>query len=215
MNVLERIAASGVVPVVRIERAEDAPALARVLRDAGLACIEITFRSAAAAESIRAIRTEVPDVLVGAGTVISRAQLDEALAAGAEFIVSPGLQVDVVRACQAGGTPVLPGVFTPTEVIQAMDLGLSVVKLFPASSAGGPAYLRTLGGPFPALRFVPTGGIEAADLGSVPRGAIGRGGRVAAGWSVRRCFSNETGRRSVGWPQRRREVVRTVRPPAP
>ena len=164
MSTLERIADSGLVPVVRIEHAEDAPALARTLSSAGLPCIEITFRSAAAADAIRAIQAEVPEMLVGAGTVVSLAQLDLALAAGAMFVVSPGLQVEVVRACQANGTAVIPGVFTPTEVIGAMDLGLSLVKLFPASSAGGPAYLRALAGPFPAMRFVPTGGIDAADL---------------------------------------------------
>lgn len=164
MSALERIAASGIVPVVRIERAEDAPALARALSDAGLPCIEITFRSEVAAAAIRAIRVEVPGILVGAGTIVSTAQLDTAMAAGAMFVVSPGLQVEVVRACQDRGIPVLPGVFTPTEVIGAMDLGLSAVKLFPASSAGGPAYLRALAGPFPTMRFVPTGGIEAADL---------------------------------------------------
>jgi 2-dehydro-3-deoxyphosphogluconate aldolase / (4S)-4-hydroxy-2-oxoglutarate aldolase len=164
LSVLDRIAASGVVPVVRIERAEDGPALARTLADAGLQCIEITFRSDAAADAIRAIRAEVPEILVGAGTVVSLVQLEAALAAGAMFVVSPGLQADVARACQERGSPVLPGVFTPTEVVQAMDLGLSVVKLYPASAAGGPAYLRALAGPFPAMQFVPTGGIEAADL---------------------------------------------------
>ena len=164
MSALERIAASGIVPVVRIERPKDAPGLARTLAGASLPCIEITFRSDAAADAIRAIRAEVPEILVGAGTIVSLAQLETALAAGAMFVVSPGLQVEVVRACQDRGIPVLPGVLTPTEVIQAMDLGVSVVKLFPASSAGGPAYLRALAGPFPAMRFVPTGGIEAADL---------------------------------------------------
>jgi 2-dehydro-3-deoxyphosphogluconate aldolase/(4S)-4-hydroxy-2-oxoglutarate aldolase len=161
---LERIAASGIVPVVRIERADDAAELARTLVGAGLACIEITFRSAAAVEAIRAISADVPDALVGAGTVVSVEQLDRALAAGASFVVSPGLQPDVVRACLAHDVAVLPGVYTPTEVIQAMDLGLSAVKLFPASSAGGPAYLRALAGPFPEMRFVPTGGIDLAEL---------------------------------------------------
>jgi 2-dehydro-3-deoxyphosphogluconate aldolase/(4S)-4-hydroxy-2-oxoglutarate aldolase len=164
LSVPERIAASGIVPVVRIERAEDGPELARTLSGAGIGCIEITFRSDAAADAIRAIRAAVPEVLVGAGTVVSLAQLEIALAAGAMFVVSPGLQGDVVRACQERGSPILPGVFTPTDVIQAMDLGLSAVKLFPASTAGGPAYLRALAGPFPAMQFVPTGGIEAADL---------------------------------------------------
>jgi 2-dehydro-3-deoxyphosphogluconate aldolase/(4S)-4-hydroxy-2-oxoglutarate aldolase len=164
MSAFARIGACGLVPVVRIERAEDAPDLARTLASAGLPCIEITFRTEAAAEAIRTIRAEAPDVLVGAGTVVSITQLELALEAGAGFIVSPGLQPDVVRRCLAGGTPVLPGVFTPTEVIAAVDLGVSVLKLFPASSAGGPAYLRALAGPFPTVRFVPTGGIELDDL---------------------------------------------------
>jgi 2-dehydro-3-deoxyphosphogluconate aldolase/(4S)-4-hydroxy-2-oxoglutarate aldolase len=161
---LERIAASGLVPVVRIERAPDAPELARTLAAAGLPCIEITFRTDAAADAIRAIRAEVPDVLVGAGTVVSVDQLERALDAGAGFVVSPGLQADVVRACLARSVPILPGVYTPTEIIAALDLGVSVLKLFPASSAGGPAYLKALAGPFPAVRFVPTGGIDLTDL---------------------------------------------------
>ena len=164
MTALERITASGVVPVVRIERADDAAQLARTLAAAGLPCIEITFRSGAAVDAIRAIAGEVPEVLVGAGTVVSLDQLDRALAAGARFIVSPGLQPDVVRACLARDIPILAGVYTPTEILVAMDLGLSAVKLFPASSAGGPAYLRALAGPFPGMRFVPTGGIDLADL---------------------------------------------------
>jgi 2-dehydro-3-deoxyphosphogluconate aldolase/(4S)-4-hydroxy-2-oxoglutarate aldolase len=161
---IDRIAATGLVPVVRIERAEDAPELARTLAAAGLPCIEITFRSDAAEDAIRAIRAEVPEVLLGAGTVVSVDQLNRALDAGASFVVSPGFQADVVRACLDRSVPVLPGVYTPTEIIQAMDLGLSVVKLFPASSAGGTAYLRALAGPFPQMRFVPTGGIALADL---------------------------------------------------
>ena len=169
MRPLERIGASGIVPVVRIEHAPDAAQLARTLAGAGLPCIEITFRSAAAVDAIRVICAQVPEVLVGAGTVVSLDQLDRALAAGASFIVSPGLQPEVVRACLARDIPILPGVYTPTEIIQAMDLGLSVVKLFPAASAGGPAYLRALAGPFPGMRFVPTGGIDLADLESYLR----------------------------------------------
>ncbi len=214
MKPLERIAASGLIPVVRIERAVDAPELARTLAQAGLPCIEITFRSAAAADAIRAIRAEVPEVLAGAGTVVSVAQVDAALAAGATFVVSPGLQVDVVRACQDAAITVLPGVLTPTEVIRAMDLGLSVVKLFPASSAGGPAYLRALAGPFPAMRFVPTGGIEAADLEAY----LGVPSVVAVGgsWMVRPALLAERDWATVGRLAREATaVVRAARrPPA-
>jgi 2-dehydro-3-deoxyphosphogluconate aldolase/(4S)-4-hydroxy-2-oxoglutarate aldolase len=212
LSAIERIAACGIVPVVRIERADDGPELARTLSAAGIGCIEITFRSDAAADAIRAIRCAVPEVLVGAGTIVSEAQLIVALAAGAMFIVSPGLQVDVVRACLDRGCPVLPGVFTPTEVIQAMDLGLSTVKLFPASVAGGPAYLRALAGPFPTMRFVPTGGIELADLAAyldVPSVLA-----VGGSWMVRPALL--AGR---DWPAVGRlaseasSVVRSARPP--
>jgi 2-dehydro-3-deoxyphosphogluconate aldolase/(4S)-4-hydroxy-2-oxoglutarate aldolase len=193
--------------------AEDAPALARTLSEAGLPCIEITFRSAAAADAIRAIKAEVPEMLVGAGTVVSLAQLDAALAAGAMFVVSPGLQVEVVRASYANGTAVIPGVVTPTEVIGAMDLGLSLVKLFPASSAGGPAYLRALAGPFPAMRFVPTGGIEATDLEAYlqVRSVLAVGGS----WMVRPALLLERDWAAVGrLAHEASDVVRTVRAPA-
>ncbi len=164
LTVLEQIAASGLVPVVRIERAADAPELARTLAGADLACIEITFRTDAAVDAIRAIRAEVPEVLVGAGTVVTLDQLDRALEAEAQFIVSPGLQAAIVHGCQARHVPILPGVYTPTEILAAVDHGVSVVKLFPASAAGGPAYLRALAGPFPSVSFVPTGGIDQDNL---------------------------------------------------
>ena len=160
VGVVGQIAASGLVSVVRIEHPEDAPDLARTLIDAGLPCIEITFRSDAAEDAIGAIREAVPDAVVGAGTIVSLAQLERALAAGATFIVSPGLHEGVIGACMELDIPVLPGVLTPTELMRAVDLGLSAVKLFPAASFGGPAYLRALAGPFPTIRFVPTGGID-------------------------------------------------------
>lgn len=166
MSAFERIAACGVVPVARIDRAADAPTLAGILAGAGLTCIEVTFRTEAAADAIAAIRAADPDMLVGAGTVVSMDQLDRAIEAGAAFVVSPGFQPDVVRACSERGLPVFPGVFTPSEILQALDAGLSALKLFPASSAGGPAYLRVLAGPFPTVRFMPTGGIAPGDLGA-------------------------------------------------
>lgn len=213
MSVTERIAASGIVPVVRIDRAADAPALARALAGAGLSCIEITFRSDAAADAIRAIRAEVPEILVGAGTIVSLAQLEVALAAGALFVVSPGLQADVVRACHERGSPILPGVFTPTEVIKAIDLGLSVVKLFPASAAGGPAYLRALAGPFPAMQFVPTGGIEAADLAAYL--AVPSVVAVGGSWMVRPALLARRDWAEVGrLASEACSIVRTVRPPS-
>lgn len=212
MSVLDQIAASGIVPVVRIERAEDAPTLARMLVGAGIGCIEITFRSDAAVDAIRTIRAEVPEILVGAGTVVSLDQLERALAAGASFVVSPGLQPVVVRACIAADVAVLPGVYTPTELIQAIDLGLSAVKLFPAASAGGPAYLRALAGPFPAMHFVPTGGIEATDLEAY----LGVPSVLAVGgsWMVRPALLAGRDWAEVGrLAKEASSVVRTVRRP--
>ena len=164
MSAFEQMAACGVVPVVRIARAKDAPTLVGILARAGLTCVEVTFRTDAAADAIAAIRSEAPDVLVGAGTVVSMDQLDQACEVGAAFIVSPGFQPAVVRACFERGVPIFPGVLTPSEILQALDAGLSALKLFPAASAGGPAYLRTLAGPFPTVRFMPTGGIAPGDL---------------------------------------------------
>lgn len=210
MSVIDRIAATGLVPVVRIERAEDAPELARALAAAGLPCIEITFRTDVAAASIRAIREQVPDALVGAGTVVSVEQLERALDAGAAFIVSPGLPEAVVRECLERSVPVLPGVYTPTEIIRAMDLGLSVLKLFPASSAGGPAYLKALAGPFPSMRFVPTGGIDAGDLESYLR--IPSVIAVGGSWMVPGNLLNARDWAAVGrLAAEATDTVRTVR----
>lgn len=214
MTALERIETSGLVPVVRIEDARDAPELARTLAGAGLPCIEITFRSDAAEAAIRAVLDEVPEVLVGAGTVLSLTQLERALAAGAMFIVSPGLQVEVVQACLDRGVPVLPGILTPTELIRAMDLGLTVVKLFPAASAGGPAYLRALGGPFPTVRFVPTGGIDEDELESYLR--VPSVLAVGGSWMVRADLLAARDWASVGrLAAAATAIVRTVRGSVP
>ncbi len=214
MTALERIETSGLVPVVRIEDARDAPELARTLAGAGLPCIEITFRSDAAEAAIRAVLDEVPEVLVGAGTVLSLTQLERALAAGAMFIVSPGLQVEVVQACLDRGVPVLPGILTPTELIRAMDLGLTVVKLFPVASAGGPAYLRTLGGPFPTVRFVPTGGIDEDELESYLR--VPSVLAVGGSWMVRADLLAARDWASVGrLAAAATAIVRTVRGSVP
>jgi 2-dehydro-3-deoxyphosphogluconate aldolase/(4S)-4-hydroxy-2-oxoglutarate aldolase len=158
------IAACGVVPVVRLPRVELAVPLAETLRDAGLACLEVTFRAAGAAEAIRSIRRAVPDVLVGAGTVLTVRQAAEALDAGATFIVAPGTSPAVVESVLAAGAAMLPGVATPSEIEANLGRGLSTMKLFPAEVLGGAAFLRAVHGPYPAVRFVPTGGISAANL---------------------------------------------------
>ncbi|MBE9927318.1 bifunctional 4-hydroxy-2-oxoglutarate aldolase/2-dehydro-3-deoxy-phosphogluconate aldolase [Cellulosimicrobium cellulans] len=161
---LEGIARARVVPVVVVDDAAQGVLVASALRDGGLPVAEVTFRTAGARAAIEAIVREVPDVLVGAGTVVTAAQVDEAVDAGARFLVSPGLSAAVVRRAQELGVPVVPGVATPSDVIAALDLGLDVVKLFPANVVGGPAAVKAFSAPFPGLRFVPTGGVSAANL---------------------------------------------------
>ena len=154
------------VPVVAIGRAQDGPKLGAALRDAGLPCAEITLRTAAGIEAITLMRSAQPDLLVGAGTVLSVDQADRAIDAGAQFIVMPGFGDAVVARCIARGVPVFPGVVTPTEVMRALDAGLNDVKFFPAGTSGGIAHLKGLAGPFPGVRFIPTGGIGLAELSS-------------------------------------------------
>jgi 2-dehydro-3-deoxyphosphogluconate aldolase/(4S)-4-hydroxy-2-oxoglutarate aldolase len=163
---LDNIQACGLIPVVQIDDAETALPLARALLEGGAGCVEITFRTAAAEESIRRVSGELPGILVGAGTVLTRAQLSAARWAGAGFIVSPGLDPALVKEALEAGLTVLPGVLTPTEIITGLNLGLTAFKLFPAESCGGLKTLRALSAPFGGVRFVPTGGIgekNAAD----------------------------------------------------
>src|SRR6478609_2920306 len=163
-SVLEEIGRARVVPVVVVDDAAQGLLVAESLRDGGLPVAEVTFRTAGAGAAIEAIAREVPDVLVGAGTVVTPAQVDEAVAAGARFLVSPGLSAAVVRRAQEHGVPVLPGVATPSDIIAALDLGLDTVKLFPANVVGGPAAVKAFCASLPGLRFVPTGGVGAANL---------------------------------------------------
>jgi len=158
------IAALRVIPVVEISRVQDAVPLAHALVDAGLPCAEITFRTASAAQAIKAIATSVPEIRVGAGTVLNVRQAEAALAAGASFIVSPGFDPAVVDFALERAVPIVPGVCTATEVGMALARGLSLVKLFPAEAAGGVGYLEALAAPFTGVRFVPTGGIGPDNL---------------------------------------------------
>jgi 2-dehydro-3-deoxyphosphogluconate aldolase / (4S)-4-hydroxy-2-oxoglutarate aldolase len=164
VDLLQCLARVRVVPVVEIGEARHAIPLAVALAEGGLTCVEITFRTAAAAEAITAVATERPDILVGAGTVRSVEQADVAVAAGAQFLVAPGLSPAVAARAYEHGIPLLPGVCTPTEIEQAADLGLRLLKFFPAEAAGGVAYLKALGGPFRDVQFVPTGGIGPGNL---------------------------------------------------
>jgi 2-dehydro-3-deoxyphosphogluconate aldolase / (4S)-4-hydroxy-2-oxoglutarate aldolase len=159
-----RLRQVGVVPVVELPRAEDAAPLAGALIAGGLSCVEITLRTDAAIAGIAAIRAAHPDILLGAGTVLSIPQLEAAIAAGADFAVAPGTNPHVVRASLARGLPILPGVSTPSEVETAMALGLRTLKLFPAELLGGAAYVRALCGPYRDVTFVPTGSITPDTL---------------------------------------------------
>jgi 2-dehydro-3-deoxyphosphogluconate aldolase / (4S)-4-hydroxy-2-oxoglutarate aldolase len=155
-----------IIPVVVLPDAAAAVPLARALVAGALPVMEITFRTPAAAASLEAIAAEMPGVQLGAGTVVSVAQAKTAISAGAKFVVSPGLSRQVVEYCMKRGVMVFPGVVTPGEIMAAMELGLDTLKFFPAEQAGGARYLKALCGPFPGIRFIPTGGIDASNLRS-------------------------------------------------
>lgn len=163
-NILQQLGACGVIPVIAIENADDAPQLGQALAAGGLPCAEITFRTPAAAEAIRQMALACPDVLVGAGTVLTVGQAETAVANGAKFIVTPGFDAAVVDYCIANNVPVTPGVMTPTEINMALNKGLNVLKFFPAEVAGGIQALKAIGGPYGGVRFIPTGGISPANL---------------------------------------------------
>ena len=165
-EILKKLSEVGLVPVIKIDDVEKAVPLANALMAGGLPCAEITFRTAQGEEAIRRITAECPDMLVGAGTVLTTEQVDRAIAAGAKFIVSPGLNPKVVAYCVEKGVPITPGCANPSDVEAALELGLDVVKFFPAEQAGGLAYIKAISAPYPNLRFMPTGGINAQNLGS-------------------------------------------------
>ena len=154
----------GVVPVVVLEDAKDALPLAKALTEGGLPCAEVTFRTDAAEESIRLIRREYPDMLLGAGTVLGIDQAERALEAGAKFIVSPGFDPQIVDDCLERDIPVFPGCITPSEVAQAVKRGMEVLKFFPAEQAGGLAMIKAMAAPYTIVKFMPTGGINEKNL---------------------------------------------------
>ena len=164
-DILKQIGDLGIVPVVVINDAAAAVSLGEALCTGGLPCAEVTFRTAAAEESIRRMASALPHMLVGAGTVLTVEQVDRAVAAGARFIVSPGFNPAVVKHCLDRGVLVTPGVGTPTEIEMALGFGLAAVKFFPAESLGGLAMLKAISAPYGMLRFIPTGGINAENLG--------------------------------------------------
>ncbi len=163
-DILAELGHIGVVPVVKIDRAADAVPLGEALLAGDLPCAEITFRTAAAEEAIANLAAACPDVLLGAGTVLTVDQAQRAVRAGAHFIVSPGFSPALADWCLAQGVPAVPGAATPTEIMAALERGFSVLKFFPAEVYGGPAALKALSAPFGQVRFMPTGGVNTGNL---------------------------------------------------
>jgi len=163
-KILERIGGLGIIPVVKIKKAEDALPLGRALLDGDLPVAEITFRTSAAEESIKTLTRELPNLLVGAGTVLTVEQARKAVSAGAKFIVSPGFNPKVVDYCLENNIPVTPGINNPTQIEMAMERGIEVVKFFPAEASGGLALLKSMSAPYSGIKFIPTGGINQNNL---------------------------------------------------
>ncbi len=160
MDMIEQIKSEKIVPVVKLENAKDAMPLAEALMEGGINVMEITFRTAAAAECISTIAKEFPNIILGAGTVLTLDQLEAAADAGSTFMVSPGFNPKVTEAALKRGFPILPGVISPAEVEQAMNFGLTTLKFFPASIAGGIPMLKTFNAVYPMVNFMPTGGLN-------------------------------------------------------
>ncbi len=163
-EILKRLSDMGIIPVVKIDDADKAVPLARALYEGGLPCAEITFRTSQAAEAIKRITTSLPDMLVGAGTVLTTQQVDSAIEAGAQFIVSPGLNPEVVSHCIKKQIPITPGCSNPSDIEMAMSLGLNVVKFFPAEAMGGVKVIKAISAPYGGIKFIPTGGINEKNL---------------------------------------------------
>lgn len=164
MESTERLARAGVVPVVVLDDAKDAVPTAQAMLAGGIDVMEITFRTAAAADSIQAVAENCPDMLVGAGTIINLEQCKLAVSKGAKFIVSPGFDREVVAWCLENNIAVTPGCVTPTEIMEAINMGLKIVKFFPANVYGGLKAMKSLAAPFVGIKFIPTGGVNAENL---------------------------------------------------
>ena len=163
-EVLAKIQEIGIIPVVVLDRVEDALPLGKALIEGGLPCAEVTFRTAAAEESIRVMSENFPELLVGAGTVLTTEQVDRAVAAGAKFVVSPGLNPRIVKYCVEKGVIIVPGCANPSDIEQALENGLEVGKFFPAELLGGLKMIKALSGPYGNVKFMATGGISASNV---------------------------------------------------
>jgi len=164
INIASILQSTPVVPLVQAEDPETAVQISRALARGGLTVAEVVFRTDAALECLAAVASEVPEMIAGAGTVLNTAQAEQAIGAGAKFVVSPGLDEDSVRLCQSQSIPIYPGTMTPSEVMKAANLGLTEVKFFPGSLAGGIPMLKALGSVFRGIRFMPTGGVSISNL---------------------------------------------------
>ncbi|MBQ5769906.1 MAG: bifunctional 4-hydroxy-2-oxoglutarate aldolase/2-dehydro-3-deoxy-phosphogluconate aldolase [Clostridia bacterium] len=164
MNIMDKLSLAGLVPVIKVEDANDAVPLCKALKDGGLPVAEITFRTAAAEEAIKNVHEALPDVMLGAGTVLTIDQVKRAVAAGAAYIVSPGLNPTVVGYCVENNIPILPGCSSPSDIETALSFGLDTVKFFPAEAAGGIAFIKAISAPYGNMKFVPTGGISEKNL---------------------------------------------------
>ncbi len=164
MEMIEQLSLAGLVPVIKVEDAADAVPLCKALSDGGLPVAEITFRSDAAEEAIRRVHAELPEVILGAGTVLTREQVDRAVNAGATYIVSPGLNADIVKYCQEKEVPIVPGCANPSDIEVALSLGLKTVKFFPAEALGGLPLIKAMAAPYGNVTFLPTGGVNEKNL---------------------------------------------------
>ncbi|MDR1687528.1 MAG: bifunctional 4-hydroxy-2-oxoglutarate aldolase/2-dehydro-3-deoxy-phosphogluconate aldolase [Clostridiales bacterium] len=181
-DILEQIQKIGIIPVIAISDASKAIPLANALLEGGVPCAEITFRTAFGEESIRKISEQMPEILVCAGTVLTCEQAQRAKDAGAKFVVSPGLNPKVVRYCVGNNILIVPGCATPSDMEAAMEFGLSAVKFFPAEQAGGLNYIKAVSAPYPNLSFIPTGGINASNIGKYA--AFGKVLACGGSWMV-------------------------------
>ena len=164
MDILEKLPLAGLVPVIKVDDAQDAVPLCRALAEGGLPVAEITFRTAAAEEAIRLVHEQLPEVILCAGTVLTTDQADRAVKAGAAAIVSPGLNPEVVRWCLEHGVPVCPGTSSPSDIEVALSFGLTAVKVFPAEAIGGLKLIKAMAAPYGSMRFMPTGGVNEANM---------------------------------------------------
>jgi 2-dehydro-3-deoxyphosphogluconate aldolase/(4S)-4-hydroxy-2-oxoglutarate aldolase len=165
-EIFARIQECGIVPVIKLEKPEQARVLGKALVEGGLPIAEVTFRTKAAPDAIRLLRKEFPSLLIGAGTVLTIEQVDAAVSAGASFAVTPGFNPRIVDACLERGLPVVPGVNSPSQVELGLERGLTLLKFFPAEASGGVKMLKALHGPYAEVKFVPTGGIDASNIAS-------------------------------------------------